>query len=168
MKITGEVIKGRQKAREQGFPTANIVSAQLLPEHAGTWVGIITINEWQKKSFVGKVTPNGGLIEAHIYDFDADIYGVIVHLDLAFRIDSKDNLQDDVELGARRCSTCSFCDLKDYGYSAYTVLGTYSICSRDVRSQFDYSYFGNDVEDLFAVQCSKYRGGCPREIKIED
>ena len=167
MKIIGKVIKGKQQARLQGYPTANIVSAQLLPEHVGTWVGVITIDEWQKKYFVGKVPPIGGLIEAHIYDFDKDIYNCEIELELSKQLPESGDLYADVVAGKRRCSTCMYCDLEDYGYSAYTVLGTTSKCSRDLRSEFDQEY-NPQVEDLFAVTCSKYRGGEPREIKLEE
>ena len=167
MKIKGKVIKGSQQARLQGYPTANIVSAQLLPEHAGTWVGVVTIEEWQKKYFVGKVPPVGGLIEAHIYNYTGEIYNVELDLELSKQLPESGDLYADVVAGERRCSTCSYCDLRDYGYSAWTVLGTKSECSRDLRGDFEQE-FQPQVEDLFAVTCPKYRSGKPREIKIED
>jgi len=87
--IMGTVQKGRQLGRTIGFPTANIHPAddKFLPPD-GVYAAKITVNG-QKKSGITNIGTNPTIVsgqtrkvETHIFDFDADIYGeeIIVEL----------------------------------------------------------------------------------------
>ena len=87
--ISGTIVKGRQLGRTIGFPTANIeVNSfhKLIPSN-----GVYIINAiYKNDSFKGLVnigtrpTVDGVLrtIEAHLFDFDKDIYGEKLQIEL--------------------------------------------------------------------------------------
>ncbi|MEQ8904531.1 bifunctional riboflavin kinase/FAD synthetase [Ekhidna sp.] len=80
--LTGKVIDGQKKGRSMGFPTANIEileSYKLLPAD-GVYAIKATVNEncYNGMLNIGfKPTVDGTRrsIEAHLFNFDADIYG---------------------------------------------------------------------------------------------
>jgi len=80
--ISGEVVKGNQLGRTIGFPTANVKPDEpdkIMPEY-GVYAVLL---EWKGKLYKGMsnigIRPtldvNVLTIEAHIFDFDEDIYG---------------------------------------------------------------------------------------------
>lgn len=86
--ITGVVVKGENKGKSLGFPTANIEVAnpnKLIPtigvyaikaQHNGTvYDGMLNIGT--RPTFDG----NQETIEAHLFDFDKDIYGEHLQVD---------------------------------------------------------------------------------------
>ncbi len=80
--ITAPVVKGEQLGRRLGFPTANQKLDKMLvvPAH-GVYAAICTVEgrHWQAVVNVGtKPTVNGfrePLCESHLLDFEGDIYG---------------------------------------------------------------------------------------------
>lgn len=90
--VRGPVVKGDQRGRTIGFPTANVAvwDELLLPGH-----GVYATYAWvggQRRpaaTNVGVRPTVDGLkltVEAHILDFDADIYGEDIRLEFARRI----------------------------------------------------------------------------------
>ena len=86
--LQGEVVRGAQRGRKLGFPTANVAVHQdkLLPlngvyavwVHIGTDVYPAVANVGIRPTFQeGQKT-----IEVHIFDFDKDIYGQHIQVDL--------------------------------------------------------------------------------------
>lgn len=79
--VAGEVIHGEQRGRKIGFPTANVDvwSEQIIPAN-GVYAGWATLNgeQYMAVTNVG-VRPTfdgqGVTVEAHLLDFDRDIYG---------------------------------------------------------------------------------------------
>lgn len=91
--LTGRVVHGDQRGRTLGFPTANVaVEAELLPkvgvyatrvqlEGESTWRASVC-NIGRRPTFRGaEVT-----VEAHLLDFDGDLYGTHVRVQLIERI----------------------------------------------------------------------------------
>ncbi len=88
--VSGEVVHGDKRGRELGYPTANLVpdAAYVTPGH-GVYAALATtaagevvpaaVNIGVRPTFV---TGRGELIEAHLIDFDGDLYGTV--LELAF------------------------------------------------------------------------------------
>lgn len=87
--LTGYVEHGDARAREFGFPTANI-ALQGADALDGVWVGLVrcpnghtalsTVSIGRRKTFYGKV---GRLVlEAHLLDFDGDLYGQYLEVQL--------------------------------------------------------------------------------------
>jgi riboflavin kinase/FMN adenylyltransferase len=78
--ISGKVVSGEKRGKTLGFPTANLeTDAELLPPNGVYAVRVILEGEPRpavaslgvKPTFSG----NQFSIEAHIFDFDEDIYG---------------------------------------------------------------------------------------------
>jgi riboflavin kinase/FMN adenylyltransferase len=90
-RIEGEVIRGDQRGRELGYPTANISIAGLHPprfgvyaagvavidgDHAGTYQGAASIGV---KPTFGTHVPN---CETFLFDFKGDLYGARISVAL--------------------------------------------------------------------------------------
>ncbi len=79
--IDGRVVRGRQLGRTLGFPTANLRYGHYTPSLRGiyaTWVHGVGAEPWPSVSSFGtRPTVGGGepLLEAHLFDFDGDLYG---------------------------------------------------------------------------------------------
>jgi riboflavin kinase/FMN adenylyltransferase len=82
--VEGEVLTGEQRGRQIGFPTANVNPGKYVMPSLGVyavWVGIVdeertvwhmgVANVGRRPTFNG----DGVTVEAHIFDFDDDIYG---------------------------------------------------------------------------------------------
>lgn len=72
MTIKGKVVQGEKKARSMGFPTANV----LLNEDAepGIYAGRVSIDGESYKAALYVSSKNLKLMEAHILDFEGDLY----------------------------------------------------------------------------------------------
>lgn len=97
MHITGKVIKGNKKATVLGFPTANI---ELKDQHVspGIYAGRVEIDgEYYKTAlYVGKINPN--ILEAHILDFNGDLYDKEIKLQICDKIRDDFNVEDESKL----------------------------------------------------------------------
>jgi len=90
--VRGPVVKGDQRGRTIGFPTANLALWEelLLPGY-GVYATYATVRgrRYAAATNVGvRPTVNGGgvTIEAHLLDFDEDIYGEEMRLEFVRRI----------------------------------------------------------------------------------
>lgn len=86
-KIEGKVVDGKKNGRKIGFPTANIdTDLDYVIPGDGVYMGYVVVDEVSYKSIiaVGKHPTLGSLekeiIEAHILDFDKDIYGKTISI----------------------------------------------------------------------------------------
>mgnify|MGYP004453943075 CR=1 FL=1 len=87
-RMGGRVERGRQEGRDMGFRTANVfVAKQLRALGEGVYAAYATVdgNRYKAAVSVG-VSPTfadetHAFCEAHLLDFDADIYGDIIELD---------------------------------------------------------------------------------------
>lgn len=105
MIFTGKVISGKQRGRELGFPTANVCVEEYVDP--GVWAGWvrICIGEYSPITQEGKkeyrsaiyVQPEGRLLEAHILEFDGDLYGKRIEITLEKKIRDP-QIFDSVEL----------------------------------------------------------------------
>lgn len=93
-RVTGPVIHGAHLGRAIGFPTANVEpSADLVVPADGIYVSLAAIGEERQTrpamTYVGTrptVNTGGRLVETHLLDFDADIYGRELKVDLLCRL----------------------------------------------------------------------------------
>ena len=89
--VSGEVVKGDQRGRDLGYPTANLAfGEQLIPRfgiyaarievlegpHKGCHDAVVSVGE---RPTFGVNAPN---FEAHIFDFSGDLYGTQVSVGL--------------------------------------------------------------------------------------
>lgn len=86
--IEGEVRKGFQRGREFGYRTANVALGDYVRPRLGIYAVQVRVGDaaYQGVASVG-VNPTVGalpepLLEAHIFDFDADIYGQTIEVEM--------------------------------------------------------------------------------------
>lgn len=93
-RVAGEVIHGAHLGRTIGYPTANVLPPEeLVPLADGIYVSLTMLpGEFEPRrsmTYVGtRPTVNTGtrLVEAHILDFDGDLYGQTITVDVLERI----------------------------------------------------------------------------------
>lgn len=78
--ISGKVVDGQKNGRKIGFPTANIFVKDLKKLRIGIYAGFVCLNQkiYQGAIYIGKSPTFEGKeikTEVHILDFDKDIYG---------------------------------------------------------------------------------------------
>ncbi len=105
-KLSGKVIQGDQIGRELGFPTANIEienTYKLIPSH-GVYAVYVKLdgNTYQGMLNIG-VRPtinesNQLKIEVHLFDFNQDVYGKDIELQLVKKIRSERKFSNREEL----------------------------------------------------------------------
>jgi riboflavin kinase/FMN adenylyltransferase len=107
--LRGPVVHGRERGRTIGFPTANIQSrTECLPPD-GVYATRVVMEEGSYQSITNiGMRPTFGeperTIEAHIFDFDRDIYGCEVRLEIAERIRPERKFESAQALGAQIAS----------------------------------------------------------------
>ncbi len=91
-KIIGEVIEGRQLGRTIGFPTANVEYASYILPKKGVYYGYVIHDDKRYKSMIN-IGNNPTMnhvdklsLEAHIIDFDEDIYGKNISIEFVERL----------------------------------------------------------------------------------
>ena len=112
--IDGTVVRGDERGRTIGFPTANLCSEnELLPPH-GVYATTLTIDGVVRPSITnvgvrptvdaaGKTT-----VETHVFDFNRDLYGAFVRLGFVMRLrderafDSIDRLKEQITADCHR------------------------------------------------------------------
>lgn len=112
--LDGQVVEGRRRGREIGFPTANLRTAnELIPPH-GVYATTMTVDGIIHAAMTNVgVNPTFGdatatTIETHILDFDCDLYGRDVQLGFVLRLrderrfDDVDGLRAQIEADRRR------------------------------------------------------------------
>lgn len=90
--IAGRVVRGRQLGRTLGFPTANLRYGGKLPPLSGIFAtrvhGVGDVARASVSSFGTRPTVDGSepLLEAHLFDFDGDLYGHRIAVEFVARL----------------------------------------------------------------------------------
>ncbi|MBS0225965.1 MAG: bifunctional riboflavin kinase/FAD synthetase [Proteobacteria bacterium] len=89
--IGGRVVHGRQLGRKLGFPTANLRFGKkpALQGIYATWVHGVGDHPWPSVSSFGtRPTVDGvePLLEAHLFDFDGDLYGKRIDVEFVAKL----------------------------------------------------------------------------------
>jgi len=108
--VIGLVIKGKQLARQLGFPTANLVvqNEQLPPD--GVWslkvhrdgIEYLAIGNLGRRPTVEQEGARR-LLEVHLFDFEGDLYGEMLEVEFVDfvrgekKFDSVDELKAQIE-----------------------------------------------------------------------
>ncbi|MGH8081346.1 MAG: bifunctional riboflavin kinase/FAD synthetase [Lysobacter sp.] len=93
--IGGHVVHGRQLGRTLGFPTANLRFGGKTPALSGiyaTWVHGVGERPWPSVSSLGTRPTVAGvepLLEAHLFDFDGDLYGRRIEVEFVAHLRSE-------------------------------------------------------------------------------
>ena len=86
MQFDGIIKQGNKIGHQLGFPTANIQCDNTPP--SGVWFGIVTVNNSKHYAMINvgvRPTINdqrGVVVEAHLFDFDGDIYDYQANIEL--------------------------------------------------------------------------------------
>ncbi len=85
--MAGVVEHGDKRGRQLGFPTANINMGEYLRPHFGVYAARINLNgvAYNGVANIGQRPTVGGTaerLEVHIFDFDQDIYGEVLTVEL--------------------------------------------------------------------------------------
>jgi riboflavin kinase / FMN adenylyltransferase len=98
--IRGCVVRGKQLGRTLGYPTANLRFAGKVPALRGiyaTWVhGIRDEPMPSVSSFGTRPTVDGKepLLEAHLFDFDGDLYGRHIEVEFVAKLRDEEKFPD--------------------------------------------------------------------------
>ncbi len=98
--IGGHVVHGKQLGRTLGYPTANLRFGDKTPALRGiyaTWVHGVGDAPWPSVSSFGtRPTVDGiePLLEAHLFDFDGDLYGQRIDVEFVARLRDEEKFPD--------------------------------------------------------------------------
>jgi riboflavin kinase/FMN adenylyltransferase len=98
--VGGHVVHGRQLGRTLGYPTANLRYGGKTPALRGiyaTWVHGVTDAPWPSVSSFGtRPTVDGvePLLEAHLFDFEGDLYGQRIDVEFVARLRDEEKFPD--------------------------------------------------------------------------
>ncbi len=98
--IANRVVRGKQLGRTLGYPTANLRLAGVRPALGGiyaTWVHGVGTAPWPSVSSLGtRPTVNGvePLLEAHLFDFDGDLYGQRIEVEFVAKLRDEEKFAD--------------------------------------------------------------------------
>ncbi|MGV8940271.1 MAG: bifunctional riboflavin kinase/FAD synthetase [Lysobacter sp.] len=98
--ISGRVVRGAQLGRELGFPTANLRFAGKTPPLSGIYAtrvhGIAGSPLGSVSSLGTRPTVHGTepLLEAHLFDFDGDLYGRRIEVEFVARLRDEETFDD--------------------------------------------------------------------------
>ena len=91
--ISGKVVHGAKRGRELGFPTANIHMRHERPALTGVYAVKLSVGQLDGLNAVANlgVRPTIAgvpklLLEAHVLDFNSDLYGKHVHVEFMHKI----------------------------------------------------------------------------------
>lgn len=98
--LGGHVVRGRQLGRTLGYPTANLRFGGKTPALRGiyaTWVHGVAAHPWPSVSSFGtRPTVDGvePLLEAHLFDFDGDLYGRRIEVEFVAKLRDEETFPD--------------------------------------------------------------------------
>lgn len=111
--MRGEVIKGDQRGRELGFPTANFALGQTVHPAYGVyaaWVNILGESEWLPAAVNIGIRPMFEVpeaeVESHVFDFSRDIYGQTLRVRPVQRLRSEAKFNSIEELKKQMNEDC--------------------------------------------------------------
>lgn len=98
--IGGRVVYGRQLGRTLGYPTANLRFGNKVPALSGiyaTRVHGVGTRPWPSVASFGTRPTVGGiepLLEAHLFDFDGDLYGRRIEVEFVAKLRDEEKFPD--------------------------------------------------------------------------
>lgn len=112
--MRGEVVKGDQRGRELGFPTANFALGPTIHPAYGVYAARVNIDgekEWHGAAVNIGIRPMFEIpeaqVESYIFDFNRDIYGKILRVQPVERLRSEAKFNSLDELKAQMKEDCA-------------------------------------------------------------
>ncbi len=109
MKISGKVIKGKARGRELGFPTANVELKEDIA--SGIYGGSVIV---EGKEYAAAIFVFQNLLEAYLFNFNQDIYGMEIRIELGQKIrdvmkfESEEKLKEQIAKDIKKISNLKF------------------------------------------------------------
>ncbi|MEY4747261.1 MAG: hypothetical protein RLZZ416_310 [Candidatus Parcubacteria bacterium] len=95
MRFSGVVKKGAGRGKELGYPTINIVLKDSAV--SGIYAALVKVGD-EKYPAAAYADPKREILEAHILDFDEDLYGWNVAIELLEKQRESKRFSDDAAL----------------------------------------------------------------------
>ena len=101
--VSGRVVRGRRLGRTLGYPTANLRFGGKVPALRGIYAtrvqgvdgdggqGLPSVSSFGTRPTVGGVEP---LLEAHLFDFEGDLYGRRIEVEFVARLRDEEKFPD--------------------------------------------------------------------------
>ena len=98
--VSGRVVRGQQLGRTLGYPTANLRFAGKVPALRGIYATRVhgvgdapwpSVSSFGTRPTVGGVEP---LLEAHLFDFEGDLYGRRIEVEFVARLRDEEKFPD--------------------------------------------------------------------------
>ena len=112
--IRGEVVHGDKRGREIGYPTANVKLGETVHPAYGVYAARVKIegeDAWHKAAVNIGIRPMFEIevaqLEAYLFDFDRDIYGKTLRVQLVERLRSEAKFDDIEALIAQMGEDCA-------------------------------------------------------------
>src|SRR6266851_828558 len=101
--LSGKIVHGRERGRKIGFPTANLESKSECIPPDGVYATRVVLEDGAFPAITNigmrpTFDESGRSIEAHIFDFDRDLYGRKIKLEMVERIRAEKKFSSAVEL----------------------------------------------------------------------
>ena len=93
--ISGTVIQGKRKGRILGFPTANIKANSILDFSPGVYAGYLIFDGSRHKAAL--YLAGDKIVEAFLLNFQVDLYGKNIDVEVIKKIRDKQNFKNDKE-----------------------------------------------------------------------
>jgi len=109
---TGTVVEGRHRGERLGFPTVNVSAPRFLTPAEGVYAGRVRVRGERYAAAVsvgrGPTFGEGGrdTVEAHLLDFEGELYGEQVTVEFAARLRSQKTFPDAEALRHRIAEDC--------------------------------------------------------------
>jgi riboflavin kinase / FMN adenylyltransferase len=94
-KIPGIVVRGDGYGRKLGYPTANL-DKKIIDVKAGVYSGVASFDDATFRAGI-LINPDGKT-EAHLLNFDGDLYGKVLTLELGKFIREYKKFESEIEL----------------------------------------------------------------------
>lgn len=113
-RISGTVTAGAGRGRTLGFPTANLEKIEVLLPQPGVYGGLAWLHGTSYRTAVS-IGPNptfsdlGHKVECHLIDFDGDLYGKTLAVDLLTELRPLQTFPDQSSLMAQIASDLELC-----------------------------------------------------------
>jgi riboflavin kinase/FMN adenylyltransferase len=91
--FTGIVQRGKQRGRALGYPTANI--ALVDKELSGVFAARVTLEGEAPYRAAAFADPSRGILEAHLLDFNDDIYDLPITIELHTKLRESSAFESD-------------------------------------------------------------------------
>lgn len=105
LSISGKVIKGKDRGKQLGYPTANIKLPRACQIKSGVYAVKVYL-EGKVLDGAAFIRPQSHILEVHLFDFVGTLYGKELKVDFLKRLREARKFKSDRELKAQIKKDC--------------------------------------------------------------